>query len=122
MTNPQFTINLSADNTSDETINQNVVNPKTDSAVSDYSHVPEEMKQLPHWVVATANKLPINPASGYGAKSNDPSTWSSFDVCLSYLKENYGKEVSIGNQMSSIEGLGFMFQKETGLVGIDIDH
>lgn len=41
MTNPQFTINLSADNTSDETINQNVVNPKTDSAVSDYSHVPE---------------------------------------------------------------------------------
>lgn len=122
MTNPQFTINLSADNTSDETINQNVVNPKTDSAVSDYSHVPEEMKQLPHWVVATANKLPINPASGYGAKSNDPSTWSSFDVCLSYLKENYGKEVSIGNQMSSIEGLGFMFQKETGLIGIDIDH
>ena len=122
MTNPQFTINLSADNTSDETINQNVVNPKTDSAVSDYGHVPEEMKQFPHWVVATANKLPINPASGYGAKSNDPSTWSSFDVCLSYLKENYGKEVSIGNQMSSIEGLGFMFQKETGLVGIDIDH
>ena len=122
MTNPQFTINLSADNTSDETINQNVVNPKTDSAVSDYGHVPEEMKHLPHWVVATANKLPINPASGYGAKSNDPSTWSSFDVCLSYLKENYGKEVSIGNQMSSIEGLGFMFQKETGLVGIDIDH
>ena len=122
MTNPQFTINLSADNTSDETINQNVVNPKTDSAVSDYSHVPEEMKQLPHWVVATANKLPINPASGYGAKSNDSSTWSSFDVCLSYLKENYGKEVSIGNQMSSIEGLGFMFQKETGLIGIDIDH
>lgn len=122
MTNPQFTINLSADNTSDETINQNVVNPKTDSAVSDYGHVPEEMKHLPHWVVATANKLPINPASGYGAKSNDPSTWSSFDVCLSYLKENYGKEVSIGNQKSSIEGLGFMFQKETGLVGIDIDH
>lgn len=122
MTNPQFTINLNADNTSDETINQNVVTPKTDSAVSDYGHVPEEMKQFPHWVVATANKLPINPASGYGAKSNDPSTWSSFDVCLSYLKENYGKEVSIGNQMSSIEGLGFMFQKETGLVGIDIDH
>ena len=122
MTNPHFTINLSADNTSAETINQNVVTPKTDSAVSDYGHVPEEMKQFPHWVVATANKLPINPASGYGAKSNDPSTWSSFDVCLSYLKENYGKEVSIGNQMSSIEGLGFMFQKETGLVGIDIDH
>ena len=122
MTNPQFTINLSADNTSAETINQNVVTPKTDSAVSDYGHVPEEMKHLPHWVVATANKLPINPASGYGAKSNDPSTWSSFDVCLSYLKENYGKEVTIGNQKSSIEGLGFMFQKETGLVGIDIDH
>ena len=30
MTNPQFTINLNADNTSDETINQNVVTPKTD--------------------------------------------------------------------------------------------
>ena len=122
MTNPQFTINLSADNTSDETINQNVVNPKTDSAVSDYGHVPEEMKQFPHWVVATASKLPINPASGYGAKANDSSTWNSFEVCYSYLKENYGKEVTIGNQKSSIEGLGFMFQKETGLVGIDIDH
>ena len=122
MANPKFTINLSADNTSAETVNQNVVNQKTESAVSDYSHVPEEMKQLPHWVVATKSKLPINPASGYGAKSNDPSTWSSFDVCYSYLKENYGKEISIGNQKSSIEGLGFMFQKETGLVGIDIDH
>lgn len=122
MANPKFTINLSADNTSAETVNQNVFNPKTDSAVSDYSHVPEDMKQLPHWVVAAANKLPINPASGHGAKSNDPSTWNTFDVCLSYLKENYGKEVTIGNQKSSIEGLGFMFQKENGLVGIDIDH
>lgn len=122
MANPKFTINLSADNTSDETINQNVVNPKTDSAVSDYSHVPEEMKQFPHWVVATASKLPINPASGYGAKANDSYTWNSFEVCHSYLKENYGIEVTIGKQKSSIEGLGFMFQKETGLVGIDIDH
>lgn len=122
MTNPQFTINLSADNTSAETINQNVVTPKTDSAVSDYGYVPEEMKQFPHWVVATASKLPINPASGYGAKANDSSTWNSFEICYSYLKENYGKEVTIGNQKSSIEGLGFMFQKETRLVGIDIDH
>lgn len=122
MANPKFTINLSADNTPAENVNQNVINPKTDSAVSDYSHVPEEMKQLPHWVVATASKLPINPASGYGAKANDSSTWNSFEVCYNYLKENYGKEVVIGNQKSSIEGLGFMFQKETGLVGIDIDH
>ena len=93
MANPQVTINLSADNTPVENVNQNAGNPKTDSAVSDYSHVPEEMKQLPHWVVATASKLPINPASGYGAKANDSSTWNSFEVCYSYLKENYGKEV-----------------------------
>lgn len=75
---------------------------------------PDELKQLNNWCVwvyqnrgGKKTKLPINPQDGELAKSNDPSTWVSYDQAL----ETY--------QKTNAEGLGFFFQPP--YVGIDLD-
>ena len=102
--------------------NLNLLSPQATITTKLYENVANALIELPNWVIATNKKLPFNPQSGKGAKSNDCSNWNSFDSCLNYLKKNYGKAVTIGNQSSEIAGLGFMFCKDCGLVGIDIDH
>lgn len=74
--------------------------------MTDYQKIPEDLKKLPQWVVRRG-KMPINPNTGYGAKAGDPSTWGSFEQCLSIVKD--------------YDGLGFEFN-ETGIVGVDLDH
>ena len=81
-----------------------------------YSKIPQEMKNTKRWVLwklkktddGRTTKIPINANSGYGAKSNDESTWVSFDEALS--------KVSYFN----CNGLGFMLGN--GYFGVDIDH
>ncbi len=55
-------------------------------------------------------KVPISPRSGKAARSNDPTTWSSFETAMDRLERR------------GYTGLGFMFTKECGFVGVDIDH
>lgn len=81
-----------------------------------YDKVPYEIKQLKRWVLwkirkldnGKTTKVPINANNGYGAKSNDDSTWTTFDDAI--------KKVDFYN----CEGLGFMLGN--GYFGIDIDH
>lgn len=81
-----------------------------------YDNVPYEMKQLKRWVLWKVRKLengkttkvPINANNGYGAKSNDESTWTTFDDAI--------KKVDFYNCL----GLGFMLGN--GYFGVDIDH
>lgn len=92
-----------------------------------YADIPSAMKQLPNWVISTANKNPFNPATGNKAKSNDAGTWNSFECCEEFLKKNVGKEYVYRNSdgtetTTEFSGLGFMFNKESGIVGVDIDH
>lgn len=92
-----------------------------------YANIPLAMKQLPNWVISTANKNPFNPATGNKAKSNDAGTWNSFECCEAFLKKNVGKEYAYRNSdgtetTTEFAGLGFMFNKESGIVGVDIDH
>jgi hypothetical protein len=48
---------------------------------SRWQRIPAEMRALPQWVLAGADKVPRKPNGGY-ADSTDPATWSSFDtVC-----------------------------------------
>lgn len=74
-------------------------------------NIPEELKSLDQWVCRTNQKRPIDPHTGKPAATTNASTWGTF------------KEASAYNQNhDDVVGLGFVFQKENGLVGIDIDH
>lgn len=42
-------------------------------------NIPAELKQLPHWVVAGLDKVPLNPRTGYPASPTDPATWATFE-------------------------------------------
>jgi len=79
-----------------------------------YPNVPQELKDLPRWVVwryekrgDDSTKVPYDPnTSGRCAKSNSPSTWSSFEKAISVSK--------------SFNGVGFML-KGSAYIGIDFD-
>lgn len=72
----------------------------------------ETLKLYPNWVVRNRQKAPINPLTGEYAKSSDPTTWSTFDEAKSAHMRLNGASA----------GLGWMFQREIGIVGVDLDH
>jgi primase-polymerase (primpol)-like protein len=84
--------------------------PKPDS-------IPEELKALKQWVLWRAeeragkwSKVPFSVVTGCRASSTDPATWADFgDAVAAY---NGG----------GFDGVGFVFAKGGGLVGIDLDH
>lgn len=67
------------------------------------------MKKVANWV-CHRNKIPIDPNTGQNAKSNDSSTWGTYEQAKAMLESD-----------KSISGLGFMFSNSP-YVGIDIDH
>ena len=69
----------------------------------------KELKKVTNWV-CHRNKIPIDPKTGNTAKSNDRSTWGTYQQAKSFMEKD-----------KSISGLGFMFS-ESPYVGIDIDH
>lgn len=80
---------------------------------------PEELKNMKQWVCwrltpdkdgGKPRKMPINPVTGKAAASNKPETWSDYNTAVD-AKDRYG-----------YTGIGFMFTKEAGVVGVDIDH
>ena len=82
-------------------------------------NIPKELKEITQWVCwrlvpdnagGKDRKLPFNPETGKAAASNKPETWTTFENA-SKAVDRYG-----------YTGLGFMFQKEGGIVGVDIDH
>jgi primase-polymerase (primpol)-like protein len=73
--------------------------------------IPQELKDSPRWVCwkqVGDKKLPINARTGQAAKSNDPSTWSTFDDV-----------VAAATADDSLAGLGFMLGE--GFAGVDLD-
>lgn len=77
-----------------------------------YNLLPEELKKEPRFVfwklVENKGKIPINAKTNQLAKSNDQSTWATFNECLSSPYINY------------VDGIGFMLGD--GYVGIDLDN
>ena len=76
-----------------------------------YDNIPFELKQEKRWVLwklKDNTKIPINAKTGFGAKSNDNKTWSSFEFCLKVC-DTY-----------KCNGLGFMLGN--GFFGVDIDN
>lgn len=79
-----------------------------------YENIPKELKQLNQWCCfkivereSKKTKLPVNANNGTMAKSNDPSTWTSFRTAVNAVSD-FG-----------CDGIGFMFAN--GYVGIDLD-
>lgn len=85
--------------------------------------IPPELKTIDHWVAwryvqritskageVKVTKVPVDPKTGRNAKSNDPSTWATFEEAW----ERY--------EGDRLDGVGFMLTLEAGIVGIDIDH
>lgn len=83
-----------------------------------YDNIPEELRALPQWVCfkkvprenGRVGKPPYDPRTGYGAKANDPNTWTDFDTAVrAELRKRY-------------DGIGFEFAVDGGYVGVDLDH
>lgn len=83
-----------------------------------YDNIPAELKQLPNWICWRGfpqprpddpnhiGKTPINPKTGGNAQSNNPDTWTTFDVAF--------------KASSQYTGIGFMFGNSP-YFGVDID-
>lgn len=77
----------------------------------------EEIESLPQWVCyqnqwnerkQKNSKIPKNPATGYGAKANDPATWATY------------AEAAAAARRFNFDGVGFEFA--AGYMGIDLDN
>lgn len=46
------------------------------------NNIPLELRQLPQWVCANADKLPVSPRTGQMASVTDPATWGTFEEAV----------------------------------------
>lgn len=81
--------------------------------IKNYENIPDELRREKRWCLykiiqrdGKNTKLPLMP-NGKPAKSNDKTTWNSYEDCIAALNRNIG------------DGLGFMLGD--GYIGIDID-
>lgn len=84
-----------------------------------YTNIPEVLKKCPNWVVWKAvvkngqlSKEPYVPSTGYHAKADDPSTWTTFDNAVHAADPLNGGEY---------DGIGFEFLG-TSFIGVDFDN
>lgn len=96
--------------------------PKVDPP--DFDEIADELKALPQWILwkylwqdgsngkpGSWQKIPLK-TDGYGASSTDPATWSDFESVRLAFNERQGH----------FSGIGFVFTRESGIVGIDLDN
>lgn len=75
---------------------------------------PAELKARDQWVVwrkvgAKQKKVLFNPKTGQKAKSNDPTTWTSYT------------EAARTYQLGGYDGIGYVFSPDDPYVGVDLD-
>lgn len=82
-----------------------------------YGQIPAELKQLKRWGVYKKiwkperkkfTKIPIDPMTGNGGKTNDESTWTDFKTALAAVSR------------LNLDGLAFYFKPP--YIGIDVDN
>jgi len=80
---------------------------------------PCALTALPHWLCwryekdpksEKDRKVPYNPKTGKRASSTNPNQWANFDTAQE------------AHQQYMYNGLGFVFTREAGIVGVDVDH
>src|SRR5262245_55751828 len=75
-----------------------------------------ELRQLPQWVAwryemrnGKPTKPPIDPHTGRGASSSDPTTWGTYEQAANRAAKD------------GLSGVGFVLSKDDGLTGYDLD-
>jgi hypothetical protein len=72
----------------------------------------ETLKPGKCWVNHNKDKEPFNSRTGYPAKADDPSTWSTYQQAMSALRQHPDEYTGIGRELV----------KEEGYVAFDFDH
>ncbi|TXH16245.1 MAG: hypothetical protein E6R03_05765 [Hyphomicrobiaceae bacterium] len=75
----------------------------------DFAAIPSFFKQFKSWCLWAGDKVPLG-LNGAGISTTKPETWLSFDDAEAEFVTS-----------KQARGLGFVFSKESGLVGIDLD-
>lgn len=76
---------------------------------SRFANIPRELRRLNQWV-GSENGVPKNPRfPGRKARTNDPTTWGSFE------------EAVAGVEAGHYDGVSFVFTEDDSYVGIDLD-
>jgi putative DNA primase/helicase len=78
--------------------------------------IPDELKACHQWLCwrreqrgGKATKVPVNSRTGALAKTNDASTWGSYDEALMAVRDR------------ACDGVGFVFTREDPYAGVDLD-
>lgn len=84
------------------------------------TNIPLELREIPHWVAwksipskdpgKKARKVPIDPNTGRPADTTNSASWGTFDEAMACATHD------------NLAGVGFVFTKELGFVGIDLDQ
>ena len=92
-----------------------------------YSEIPDSLKIIPRWHLwkdVKGRKIPIQATSGMkSARSNDPSTWTTFDIAVEAHKQlsrdhdNLGLAFEIGTESCDHPVTGFDFDDCFTLLG-----
>jgi primase-polymerase (primpol)-like protein len=85
-------------------------------------NIPERIAKLDQWICWRADdrdgkptKVPVKPYPTSGtpyASATDEGTWRDFETALTYHRES----------TSRTDGVGFVFDPEAGIVGVDLDN
>lgn len=84
---------------------------------TDYKNIPVSLRRMNQWVCfrlepneqkGKPDKIPYNPATGYRAKANDPTTWTNYETAAAAA------------QGGKYDGIGF--ELDNGIFGVDLDH
>jgi DNA-binding transcriptional ArsR family regulator len=84
-----------------------------------HANIPEHLKagrQSVVWCYEDDTKVPYNARTGRKAKSNDPATWSTHEEARTAY------ETGCNWRGQKYDGVGRMFDKDEGLVGVDFDN
>jgi putative DNA primase/helicase len=83
----------------------------------DGATIPEELRGRRQWVAyrlesseSKPGKIPVNPTTGRNASATNPDDWTDFDTAIEAVA------------LYDLEGVGFVFTAEAGIVGIDLDE
>lgn len=66
-------------------------------------HIPKELQELPQWVAAGENKVPINPRNGRNADPTDPTTWATFEEAKRAGLKHIGFVLSVKDPYTIID-------------------
>lgn len=66
-------------------------------------NIPNELRELPQWVVAGTDKQPLNPLNGQSASVTDPTTWGTFAQAVNCGYKHIGFVLSANDPYTIVD-------------------